>query len=410
MFKVLRWLLVALLPFVGLYVGSLLTPQLKPRWEVMPPFLIVGLGYAEQGKSFLIQEWQPDPGNKDRSKQIAVIGIDPSTGRQQFRYEIPEELRMSKRLGAYPQWLFNEGSVLLFFDDTTRQILLYDWKRQQILRRYQTEPKLINLNQVVVKKNTLTAFMWSPNYQTSVSESYIVVWDIDSPSPKHTVGVGEQATDLRLSDDGTVASINNITNNVDCQVIVDTVQGRVIQKIKGWPRDVKWSADSKKMYVIIMDQQGNTVIQTFLRSMDKYELTSEKIIAPAASAVASDHLSYFAEKIYLRNHQLRRWANKLFGDKFKSFVDRLLPQPFNIAIYDPDTGDELMVQHCSGTEFIFNFFADPHWDGFIVGDKQTLIYWPFTPLPTWPKWLGLIAGILLSTLMAWKSLQVKVRR
>lgn len=410
MFKVVRWLLVAILPFLGLYLGILLTPKLKPVWEVTLSSPASCLGFAEQGKSFLLEEWQADLINKDQTKHIAVIGIDPSTGMQQFRYEIPDELRKLRRLGAHPQWLFIEGSALLFFDDTTRQILLYDWKQQQILRRYQTDPKMVNLNQVILKQNTLAAFMWIPNLQGGEPQSYIVTWDSDSITPKHTVYIGEQATDLRLSDDGTVASINTITNAVDYQVIVDTVQGRVIQKITAWPRDVKWSADTKKMYVIISDQQGDTIIQTFFRSTDKYELTSEKVIAPAASAVAGNHLSYFAEKIYLRNHQLRRWANKFFGDKFKSFVDRFLPQPFNIAIYEPDTGEELQVQHCSGTESIFNFYADPHWGGFIVGDKQTLTYWPFTPLPTWPKWLGLIAGILLSTLMAWKSLQVKVRR
>lgn len=93
MFKFLRWLLVPLLPLLGLFIGIWLMPVHKPRWEVTFPSEVatVGMGFVDQGKTLLLIETKVEA-NSISNNAYGLIGLNAKTGEQLFRTPLSEEL------------------------------------------------------------------------------------------------------------------------------------------------------------------------------------------------------------------------------------------------------------------------------------------------------------------------------
>jgi len=152
MFRFLRWLMVALMPFVGLYAGSRLKLELKPKWEVSFPEMMVCLGVVDEGRTVLLSERGT---TLSKDKELTIVGIDANTGNELFHHTLPEETSQARTHTSRPLTLTSDGNSFTFYNHDSKRntnIVVYDWKRQEIARRYQCLPKYVNTIDAVLKK------------------------------------------------------------------------------------------------------------------------------------------------------------------------------------------------------------------------------------------------------------------
>lgn len=297
---------------------------------------------------------------------------------------------------------------MLLLKANNHRIVLYDWKRQEIVNHYQTDPVYEGIEEVVLKKKTLCGYMWKID-SSGKKQAYLVIWDIDLTSPKHTVFLGELAADLRMSEDGSLAAIRATTKNATSFVVLDTINGAVLQKFPDSYRDVKWSHDLRQMYAVTHDPYYNIILQTYSRLEGSYVPSSAKIISAPGSVAANSKSSTFDLTIYLNYHPLRAWANGLNIKRLDSLINRVFPSTRMIALFEADTGKQLKMLRFSEAIHVTLFFVDTLRNGCIIPHKQTLAYWSFTTVTTWPKWIGLFLGVLVAGILVWKNLQLRVR-
>lgn len=405
MYRFVRWLLVAVLPFLGLFLGSRLTPELKPVWEVSFPEMMVYLGVVDEGRTVLLSE-RGTTISKD--KELTIVGIDATTGNELFHHALPEETRQARDHSSHPLRLISDGDSITFYNHDGKRntnIVLYNWKRLEIVRRYRCQPEYINTDNAVIKKNTLVALAWNVDAVSGKARSFLVVWDTTGELPKWNIEVGEQCGSCYLSEDGTVAAIRN---NSDELVVVDIYQGTIIQKMPGYIHDVRWSSDNQRMHVV-KQEKGSVYIQRYGRQKGQYVATTCDLIAHSPVEV-SHHNNYISLRKYVGLSPLRQKLHDMFSTQLNTVLDQLWPVSRVVSLYEPETGE--MVRSMAIPESRSHGLMIPtnNLEGVIIPNGKSLAYWSFTSVPTWTQWLGLCIGVLLASLLAWSNLHRSPRK
>lgn len=406
MYRFVRWLLVAVLPFMGLYLGSRLKPELKPLWEVSFPEMMVYLGQVDEGRTILLSE-RGTTISKD--KELTIVGIDATTGNKLFRHALPEETRLTRDRSSHPLTLTSDGNYITFYDHDGKRntnIVLYDWRQQKIVRRFRCQPEYVNKVDPVIQKKTLVAPAWNVDAVSKVGRSFLVVWDIDRELPKWNIEVGQQFGSCCLSEDGTVVVIENSTTNLDELVVVDLLQGTIIQKIPGHTQFVRWSSDDQHMHIVKQEKSG-VYIQHYDRQNGQYVATTRDLIAQSPADVLY-HNNLIGLRRYVGSSPFRSKLQGIFNTQLNAVLDQLWPVSCVVSLYEPETGEMVrsMAMPCSlGPTIPTN-----NLEGVIIPNGKSLTYWPFTSVSTWPQWLGLLFGVLLASLLAWSNLRRSPRK
>jgi hypothetical protein len=56
MWKLLRWLLLPILPILGLFAGWKMQPEQKPVWTYQAEYVVKPLGYVNNNSTLLVAE------------------------------------------------------------------------------------------------------------------------------------------------------------------------------------------------------------------------------------------------------------------------------------------------------------------------------------------------------------------
>lgn len=408
MFKVLRWFLVAILPFVGLYLGARCIPEHECLWKKSFPFSMAEVGLVDDGKTLLLIEQHDDPASENRKITFeSLIGINTLSGDEQFRIELPKEVRKADAVGSRYLKLSVDGGSMLFLDSKQKSIFLYDWKRKLIIRSYRCEPTFTNITEAVVKNDILLATTMNANAQGN-SDSYLVAWNSSSELPKWSIHIGEMASDLCLSPDGKMAIMYVRTNNQFQLVFVDTVRGKIIRRQAGIIRDVKWSTDSCQMSLLYVDGNQAFFEQYAYLGQDFTSISKEQLTIPPFATTRNR--PYFVLHTYPGNSAFRSKIRNSLDQDWGAFLDRLWPVEAKVSVLEPETGKVIRSLTLDPSKIFGRIIFLPDFDAALIHDGWNLHCWSSLERSKWPKWSGLILGILVASLLAWMDLQFKVRR
>jgi hypothetical protein len=185
-------------------------------------------------------------------------------------------------------------------------------------------------------------------------------------------------------------------------VIVDTKRGTIIQKISGYFQDVRWSSNGQLLHVVKSEKNG-IYIQHYERQNGQYELTSRYLVSQPP-IVATHNNDYFALRSYIGSTPLRRKLHNIFNSQLNAVLDVLWPVTCMISLHDPETGETIRSMSLPETRNLGPLYPANNLEGVFIPNGRSLAYWSFAQVSTWPQWLGLFAGVLLASLLAWSNL------
>lgn len=402
MLKTLRWLLVFLLPFMGLYAGSTLMPQVKPLWERELPEKIIPLGLVDNDQTFLMAE-RISP-NTEKEHLESLVGIDAETGTERFREKLPPELRQLANVGSRSRRLSANGSIILFHDNKDKSIFAYDWKRKAVVKRYMFAPSKLNVNEAVLHSKTLVCFAWNVDEQTGIPRSFLIGWSVDQETPRWTLEIGEEAIQLFLSDDGEIAAINTVTKKKDEIVVVNTKTGQFIQRIAGHVQDLDWSNNNQQMQLILNDAV-QCVVQHYQLQDGQFALTSIQAFAPRCFYVSHDN-ELIAGLHAVGSTPLRRKLRSILKERLYDMLATVWPVSIVVTLHDRNTSEPLRKLDLPEDASPGQLFPLRNRNSLIISGGSEVACWPYVEQTTWPKWLGLVFGLLLAVLVARENLRL----
>lgn len=416
MIRILSWLLVALLPLVGFWVGSRLTPELKPVWEVSFGLkTMVYLGLVDEGRTVLMMErssWVLEDDSLE-----ALVGINTADGKETFRSPLPDELRNKLGITTLLCHLSADGNTVLLIDRNKKEVLLFDRKKQQVVQRYAREPQAPShsIGRAMLRGTTLivSGSNVSMSQENSLEiDAVVTIWDTSSTTPRHTIPAGSEAFLEHLSDDGRFAHVNINTQGMRSHAIIDTVQGKIIFTINSSIQDVKWSKDYQSLSVLRRDDDDD-ILDTYRRQGDQFTLTAS-IRNPPTGSEQAPVSPWLALTRKTRHHSRRLLIGYVLGESILSLVNRLWPPELVTTVYAVGTGEmvrSLVIPDKLENEYLaVNFFPDAPLKGVFHPQYYSLAYWSFTSVPAWPKFLGLFIGLALATLLARRNLRKRTSR
>lgn len=384
MMKLVRWMLLLLLPFFGWHVGLLLRPSAAPLWSktsAMPVFCY--LGFAQQERLVLAMECN-DPFNPVVE---ALVGIELTTGEIVFRQELPLDLQ-AKKLPYRRIELSPDGRYLLMWGNT-RSIYQYDWQANKIVNVYNTSHLGYTIDGVKMQNDVLVA-----NKGSVPEKIYLIIWDAMEETKRDYVDdFGEQASGLEVNHDGTMAVINTQSNAVNTIAIVDLKKGEVIQRIPGYYQSAHWSSRGERLY-LGMPGTSHHLWQCYTRQGDQFECTSSTPLAPMVShsSTTPHHLlvSKWTGASPTRETLLSKiptWAHPVFKS--------LWPLMPSTQVHELGTGTLLKTAFLpanSGATLV----PTPDLNHYLLVDFGKLTCYPFHTPPIWPAWVGAAAGLILA--------------
>jgi len=408
--KFLTWLLVPIFPLFGMFIGIWLMPEWKPRWEVHFPgdIAVNGLGFVDDGKTLLLIETKVElPRRLISNNAFGLIGLKAETGEQLFRTPLSEELLKGEGVHRNHANLTSDGQGILFNhrvsvdppEDTYDEIVVYQWKTQQIIKRYRSVYSNGVPNEPMLRGSTLAAM-------GSAQDSHnLILWNGVDDKPAN-LPFPNDTYDFGLSNDGVMIHVCSAYTTSPFQLtLVDAKKQKVMQAIEGHFREVRWAADNLSFLAIEYDPKQKV---HFAR---RYQLIDQQYEADPASKVVIAHTDNISRnKPYLTMTtytQVDPWRTKVsswLGDHLKFIVDRIWPEGQIVQLLDEKTGRPLhrlvFPKEVRGSTLV-------HSSGQSVAmcGTRTVSLWDFHSASRWYPIYGLLVGLVIGALLAWKLLR-----
>lgn len=401
MLKFLRWLLVPLFPLLGLFVGVWLMPERKPRWQFYYDYVINVLGHVDDGQTLLIAE-------VTSKGEQSLIGINVETGKERFRIALTRELLEAKANQIREARLSDDGKYVLFPAehptlDSKKQIMLFDWNEKRVTQRFWLDAKDI-LTSVCLRGTRLVA----------CDHANLFIWNTDQPQLMERMSLSPSSNPIGLSND------SGIVHHVELQLGDRTIQYQLalydvvhFDKLEPIPNvmhpDVSWSEDSQSFKVICHNPlKGGLISRTFLKDETGFNPVPEmdRLLIAQGYQLSDQH--FFAIASSARFDPLRMKLDKWIGPTFSPLLDRLWPDAQALQLYDRNS---ITLLYKLTVPLGFQAFrglkinSHPQGLGIALWEQRWIQYWGLHHISRWPPLLGLLAGLLLSTLLAWKLLQ-----
>lgn len=411
MIKFLRWLLVPLFPIAGLILGIWLMPERKSRWEVnfQDTVAVKGLGFVDEGKTLLLIETKVElPKQFISNNAFGLIGLNAANGEQLFRTPLSDELLKGKGVHYQNASLTTDGQSVLFChrvqvhppQDTYDEIVVYDWKTQQITRRYRSVYSNGSPNWPVLRGSTLA--LMGANHEIN----NLILWNGADDKPT-VLPLTKAFFDFGLSDDGAMVHVCAAYASPFQLILVDAKKQKVMQTIEGHFREVRWAGDNQSFLAIEYDPKQQV---HFAR---RYQLVDKEYVADQSSKVFianSGNISRGVSHLTMTTSiQFDPWRMKVaswLGDKLKFIVDQLWPEGMAVQLHDEHSGQLLhrlvFPKKERGIPYV-------HTDGQSVAmcDFRTVSLWDFDTASRWFPIYGFLVGLLFATLLTWKLLRLR---
>jgi hypothetical protein len=406
MFKFLRWLPVPLLPLLGLFIGIWLMPVHKPRWEFTFPSEVatVGMGFIDQGKTLLLIETKVElPKNFISNNAYGLIGLNAQTGEQLFRTPLSEELLKGEGVQYNNASLAaDEEGILLVHRvevesgwDNYHEIVVYDWKTQQIKKRYRSNCSNGAINFPMLRGTTLVALGAAHTIRN------LILWNGVEDTPT-VQPLSKVYFDFGLSDDGAIVHVLAGYEKPYQLILIDSRQKKQIHVIEGHFREVRWARDLQSFLAVEYDPKEKVHFTRRYQLVGKqYEPdpSSKGIIAHTGNI--SRGKSHLTMTTYNQFHPWRMKVTSWLGDSSKVIVDRLWPEGTALQLHDDQTGQLvhrlILPKTVRGSPFV-------HPDGQTVAmcDTRTISLWEFQSTARWYPLYGFLAGLLVACMLVWR--------
>lgn len=404
----LRWLLVLLLPLVGLAVGLWVMPEAKPRWTVQIDEKSKCLGIVtNNNQSFLLFV----QGLFQDGKVPAIHGIDLTTGETSIK-RAEDENDLSE-LAHIP------GTTLALRHKTIGvhpAFRLYDWEKNLDVHQGFLPAFHPYLESLTFHGHTLAAAVGEPR---STAE----FWHFDEYKPTESVAISfprGYRFDIQMSADegwaivryldhspvaGSSASIMHIK-------LVDVLQGKIVQDLSSNNINAaRWHPVDNSFLALQEDdtaqqlfwQRYNLVDNSFTPSGPRVLLNkSSRLLSPGPSPFIVLASSNFYDP-------LRYQLSKLFGQQGRTILNRYWPLTTTIELYQAGNGEMLQSLTVPHADIRFvdikAAYPDPNGQGVVLNCLQHYSYWEFNSATRWYPRLGLALGIALAILLAWLNIR-----
>lgn len=404
MLKFLRWLLVPLLPLLGLFIGIWLMPLHKPRWEVTFPSEVatVGMGFVDQGKTLLLIETKVELPKKFISNNAyGLIGLNAQTGEQLFRTPLSEELLKGEGVFHNSASLVADGVLLVHRVEVEsawedyHEIVVYDWKTQQIKKRYRSNASKGAINFPMLRGTTLVALGAAHTVHN------LILWNDMEEAP--TVQTFNRSYfDFGLSPDGSMVHVCAGYEKPYQLILIDAKQKKQIQTIEGHFREVRWARDLQSFLAVEYDPKEKVHFTRRYQLVGKqYEPDPSSKVIIAHTGNISRGKSHLTMTTYNQFHPWRMKVTSWLGDSSKFIVDRLWPEGTALQLHDDQTGHLvhrlILPKTVRGSPFV-------HPDGQTVAmcDYQSISLWEFQSAARRYPLYGFLVGLLVACALVWR--------
>jgi hypothetical protein len=410
MIKFFAWLLIPMLPIIGLIGGIWLMPEAKPRWKTRFDHEVTSLGYAEQGRFFLVAE----SGN-DIIKSLIAVNIE--TGKVEQRAKTPDDLEPDRKT-QYRQVRLCDDSHLVFLipdrysipdprNGDDESLVVFDWLNQRIVQRYQASSSEHGaLNRPILKGTTVVAHGGRGNTLN------FVIWNVAGKDPVQVISCAPKYSsyEIGLSETGLLANVMIKEPDNNRLLLIDIKKQAIVQTIPGTFQEVHWAPDDRSFITIELDQK-----QTHLVGR-KYILGEKGFAAEPQDTLPLDFNSDppFLDRPFITfSHRTvdNAWRKKLatiLGPRFQFLLDRVWPAGQIIQLHDKQDGR--LLHRFVNTEpdsWIKWPFPNQSGTGLIFTDGKSVAYWDIYPMCRWYPAVGLVIGICFGSLYAWRLLRLR---
>lgn len=400
-----RWLLVLLLPVLGLVIGARLMPEPKPVWEKSLDNEESGGIIDYEGKPCIVALSDRILHNALPARE--VTGIEIATGKEAFCEIVPDDEDVLK-VNLLPGTCF----VLYhyFLNQTT---LLSDWKAHLEVGRFDMPTRTFFIHTPSLRNNLL-AFE-----DTQKSKLVICRRRTTVPSPPLEIALpGYLVHNIQLSAKGIWV--------IDCDVfryglpgtpskapipVFETKQGKQAGSLPEDVRYVRWHDTDDNSFLALRRNLAtdSEYWQRFVLKDDCIQPIEPRL--PAKSwMVAKQTPSPFI--VLECSNTLQSLHNKvfdLFGRAGSEFLNRYWPIRRSLEVYQADTGHHVQTLPLPSRD-MFNgasltVHPTPDGQGLVLQRGRHLAYWQFEPSKDWYWYTGLALGIVLAVFLAWFNLR-----
>lgn len=359
---------------------------------------VLGLGFAEQGNVVLLAETGYDPDkNRVGDEFSGIIGLSTKTGERLFQTRFPVDVVQGRRVFGV-RFGSNETQLLL---STGRMVLVYDWKNQKTVHRYEIESKNAIILFPCLEARTLVAYM------SGTQGENLAVWLEENRQEPLYIPIQNKFFQFGLSKDGEIAHVLQ-RNNPHQLTLVDIKRRSKLQELKGIFLEVCWSSDHSTFLAVAYDDKTRTLLaQRYVFKDKEYVVDKSFSVKTLDTTFANVWLSkpYLMVNTYTDTGAWRTKLASLLGNQFRFVVDRLWPVGPVLQLHDPQTGDLLHRIVVPSEWKKSNFFSDPEGKFIASCDWRKIALWDVVPPIQWYPIVCLFAGILFASLLAWKLWQ-----
>lgn len=414
MVKLVGWLLVPLLPLMWLVGGTWLMPTSNILWEHQfdSDVAINGLGFIDDGKVLLLSKIGRGPTGKGIDTKLrGLIGLNTHNGEQVFEKPLLQEL-LDVYIDSDSARLSTDGTTILLNyclpgdsgQSTFSHLLIYDWRKQEIIKRYRTPTDNYHLDKPISRGSTLAVMSKHAVYR-------LLLWHGEDKDPL-VLPISEREFTFGLSEDGEMAHACMTETIPYLLVLIDVKKGGKVQTIDGVFREVRWSVDHQSFIALKYDPTTQqNVFWSYRRVKDSYVADQNCGAAVANPCQSLANRPYITLTTFGLFDPWRSRLTGWLGTRGKFITDRLWPEGPLVQLHDVQTGRLIHQFHyplqIHGEPFPHPGIPFPHPDGQYMAlcNWGIVLYWDLVPFSRWYPLIGLAIGILLSTLLAWKLLR-----
>jgi len=403
----LRWLLVPLLPLLGLAVGVIIMPEAKPRWNVP-------MGEKSHCLGMITDHDQPfllfDQGLSLFAKAPQIEVMDLTTGETSIK-RAEDENDLSE-LARVPSTTLALRHKTIGVHPAFR---LYDWEKHLDVHQGFLPDANPYLESLTFHGHTLAAAV-------SVPRSTVEFWHFDEYQPTDPVVVSfprGYRFDIQMSADEATAIVRYLVRPVDGSSasifhvkVIDTLQGKIVQDMSSKHIvAVRWHPVDNSFLAL---QEDDTAQQLFWQRYslvdNSFTPSGPKVLLNKNSRLLSPSPGPFIvlESINI-DDLLRRKVLKLLGQEGQSVLNRIWPLATTVELYQTSNGELLQSITLPYVDDRFSdiktAYPDPNGQGVVLKQLQHYSYWEFNRTSRWYPRLGLALGIVLAILLAWLNLR-----
>lgn len=396
----LRWLLVLLLPVLGLIIGVRLIPEPKPTWEKSLDNTECGGIIDYEGKTCIVALSDRILHNALPARE--VTGIEVATGKEAFCEIVPDDDSTIK-IDLVP------GTYYVLYQSLSKQMILFDWKAHLEVGRFDTQARMVFIDPPILRNNLLA-------FEDTLKSKLVLCQrrTTNRSAPLEIALPAYQMHNIQLSAKGswvidcdTYRYIMGGAHAKDPVPVFETKQGKQVASLPEDVHYVRWhDTDDNSFLALRRNLSTNSEYwQRFVLKDGGFQPIEPCLPARLGWVVSQTPSSFIVLECSNTLESLRDKVHNLIGRASSEFLNRFWPIRRSLEVYQADTG--LHVQSLSLPDHDSSITVHPVPDGqvLVLQRGRHLAYWQFQPSHDWYWYTGLTLGIAFAILLAWLNLR-----